>query len=59
MPILLHILTKSDDSVAQAVIAVQSQSVENQIEVVDLTQAEPDYEALVERIFRADSVEVW
>jgi hypothetical protein len=59
MPAILHILTKPDDVLAQAVIAEQQHQGEANVEVVDLTRPAPDYETLVEKIFSADSVEVW
>ena len=59
MPILLHILTQSTDPLADEIIARQKTNSENQIETVDLTQAEADYKKLLEKIFAADSVQVW
>lgn len=57
MPRLLHILTKPDDSFARDVIARQEPNFET--EVVDLTVREPDYDQLLEAVFKADSVQVW
>lgn len=59
MRILLHVLTRADAGLAQKMIAAQKLKIENQVEVVDLTQAEPDYRELLEKIFKADSVQVW
>ena len=59
MPMLLHILTEPTDALAAKIIAKQSGKQENKIEVVDLTQGEPDYKKLLEKIFAADSVQVW
>ncbi len=59
MRILLHVLTRADAELAQKIIAAQKLKIENQVEVVDLTQAEPDYRELLEKIFKADSVQVW
>ena len=56
---LLHIVTHADDTLSREVIARQQQAGENQVEVVDLTSGKPDYNALVEKIFAADSVAVW
>ena len=56
---ILHILTKPDDALARQLIERQKAVAENKIEVVDLTLAEPDYKALLEKIFTADSVESW
>ena len=59
MTIVLHILTKPDDPLAQAVLARQQQQPELRIEVADLTRVEPDYPELLRQIFSADSVQVW
>ena len=59
MRAILHILSQTQDAVAQKIIASQSQDPENKVEVVELTEHEPDYKALLERIFAADSVAVW
>jgi hypothetical protein len=29
------------------------------VEIFDLTQPEPDYQALLDKVFAADSVQVW
>lgn len=59
MRTILHIVTKENDTLAQAVFAQQSASPENRVETVDLTAANPDYKALLGKIFEADSVQVW
>ena len=59
MTTILHILTQSEDALAPGIIAAQTRLPECAVETVDLTQPKPDYEALVEKIFRADSVAVW
>ncbi len=56
---VLHILTRPNDALARELIARQKNIAENKVEVVDLTQPEPDYKALLEKIFAADSVESW
>lgn len=56
---LLHIVTKSDEPLATEIIQCHRQQPDWEVTVVDLTQREPDYEALLERIFAADSVQVW
>ncbi len=56
---VLHILTKPDDALAQTLVSLQENTAAHQVEVVDLTQPKPDYEALLEKIFAADSVESW
>jgi hypothetical protein len=59
MPTLLHILTESNDALASDIVAKQKAHPENKIEIVDLTKGEPDYKNLLEKIFVADSVQVW
>ena len=56
---LLHIVTQPNDSLAKEVIAQQRNKPDNDVEIVDLTVAEPDYKSLLNKIFSADSVEVW
>ncbi len=56
---VLHILTRPDDALARVLIAQQQNAVENKVEEVDLTQPEPDYKALLEKIFAADSIASW
>ena len=59
MRVLLHILTQPDDTLAQQVIAGQRNQPGQEVNVVDLTAAEPDYAKLIQEIFAADSVAVW
>ena len=59
MTTLLHILTAPGDALADEIIAKQKANAKNKIEVVDLTLAETDYKKLLEKIFAADSVQVW
>jgi hypothetical protein len=59
MPLILHILTRPDDTLARELITRQKSAGSNEVEVVDLTVAEPDYKSLLEKIFAADSVESW
>jgi hypothetical protein len=56
---VLHILTQPDDALARELIALQKKIAGNKVEVADLTLPEPDYKALLEKIFTADSVESW
>jgi hypothetical protein len=57
---VLHILTRRDDALAREVIARQRQQGRlDEIEIVDLSEARPDYEELLKKIFAADSVECW
>jgi hypothetical protein len=59
MPAVLHIVTRPNDALAAAVIATQRKREGAQVKVVDLTTPEPDYSALLEAIFAADSISVW
>ena len=59
MRVVLHILTQPDDTLAQEVIARQREQHCQEVKVVDLIAAEPDYARLIQEIFAADSVAVW
>lgn len=59
MRTLLHILTRPQDELAGDTIERQRAFPDTTVEVVDLANRDPDYDALVERIFAAQSVEVW
>jgi DNA-binding NarL/FixJ family response regulator len=56
---VLHILVRSEDPLAAEVIAQQRNQPNCSVGVIDLAMPEPDYAALLEQIFEADSVEVW
>jgi len=58
---VLHILTRKEDDLAGTIIESQraTGSAEFVIETADLTVEKPDYAALLEKIFKADSVSVW
>ena len=58
MRTVLHILTRPEDELTREVIAKQRMLADTKVEVVELTGGEPDYGALIEAIFAADSVEV-
>ncbi len=59
MPRLLHILTEPPDPVVQEILSREKRQPGAEVTVVDLTQPEPDYTALLEEIFAADSIAVW
>ena len=59
MRAILHILTRPEDELTRELIARQRTLAETKVDVVALTADAPDYNALVEKIFAADSVEVW
>jgi len=59
MRALLHILTRPDDRLANTIASLQSEDPQNKIQTLDLTVKEPNYCLLLEKIFKADSVQVW
>jgi hypothetical protein len=59
MPFLLHLLTHAPEPWIEEILARQRELPESRVEVMDLTRPGPDYEALLEKIFQADSVQVW
>ena len=56
---ILHIQSGTTDGRAETLIAAQRTLAELRVEVVDLRTGEPDYDALLDRIFAADSIAVW
>ena len=56
---ILHILTRPDDALAREIAARQRRGADNNVETVDLTEAEPDYKALLKKIFECDSIQTW
>lgn len=56
---VLHILTKPGDNLAEIVIDGQRRLPDHKVEAVDLTAEESDYAALLQKIFSADSIQVW
>ena len=58
MRTILHILTRPTDEVSRALIDQQRLMPEAMVEIADLVPSAPDYDALVEKIFTADSIEV-
>lgn len=59
MPLQLHILTAPPDAFVQQLLDSLPQEPALSLEVMDLSQPEPDYALLVEKIFSADSVATW
>jgi len=59
MRLLLHVLTQPEDGLAAKIIGCQEAQPGCRVGIVDLTAPDPDYEALLEKIFTADSVQVW
>ena len=58
MRTILHILTKAEDDLTRTVIDQQRALPDTSVEVVALA-TDADYSAVVEKIFTADSVQVW
>ena len=56
---LLHIVTKPNDNLARKMLENEQSLPDTKVDVVDLTQRNPDYNQLVEKIFSADSIHVW
>jgi hypothetical protein len=59
MPRLLHILNRPTDEFVETLLRDERNNPANVVEVVDLTAADADYAALVEKVFAADSVATW
>lgn len=59
MRTILHIQSDTTDARAEAVIDLQGRQPDVHLEKFDLRVADPDYAALLDRIFAADSVAVW
>ncbi|HMJ91271.1 MAG TPA: hypothetical protein VK530_15730 [Candidatus Acidoferrum sp.] len=58
MRTILHILTKPADDLTRAIIETQRTLPDTKIEVMAL-DSDPNYDAMVEKIFASDSIEVW
>jgi hypothetical protein len=56
---VLHIITEEAEPLAQAILQRQREQPQCQVEVVDLAQQDPNYHELLEKIFAADSVQMW
>lgn len=59
MRVVLHILTRPADRLAEEIVGRHRQSPDLDVRTFDLTGDNPDYRALLEGIFEADSIEVW
>ncbi len=57
--VVLHVLTCADDGVALEVVQHQQRQGLVTVQVADLASSTPDYAALLEAIFAADTVAVW
>lgn len=58
MRTILHILTRPADEVTRKLMEEQRALPETTVEVTDLAVPAPDYEAVLEKIFAADSIQV-
>lgn len=58
MRTILHILTRPADEVTRALVEHQHALPETTVEVTELVAPVPDYDALLDRIFAADSIQV-
>jgi hypothetical protein len=58
MRTILHILTRPEDELTRELIERQRALPETKVEIVALAQETSNYDALVEKIFAADSIEV-
>ena len=58
MRTILHILTRPADELTNQLAEQQRLLSETKVELADVTGGSVDYDALVQRIFAADSVEV-
>jgi hypothetical protein len=56
---LLHLLVRGENALAAEIIAQQRRLPDHEIAVVDLSHPDCDYEAVLEEVFRADSIQVW
>jgi hypothetical protein len=56
---LLHIVTKPNDVIADLMLKNEQSLPNAKVDVVDLTKKNPAYNELVEKIFTADSIQVW
>ena len=59
MRTILHILTRSEDDLWREMIARQQGMTETKVQIVNLVDVTPDYDELLEKIFAADSIEVF
>ena len=59
MPVLLQITTQAHDPFARAVIEEERKHSEVELRKFDLTESAPNYDRLLEEIFRADAVHIW
>jgi hypothetical protein len=56
---VLVILTRPADALGEKVLELQQSIPDTSVETIDLTVDAPDYARLLDRMFEADSVQVW
>lgn len=56
---ILHILTQPASPAVEQLIRNQRQTADQEVWVLSLNQASPDYQLLLEKVFQADSIECW
>ena len=56
---ILHLRTRPEDKLGEELAAVQRAQPDCEVKVVELTVPAPDYDALLEEVFAADSIQVW
>lgn len=56
---ILHILTQPASPAVEQLIRDQRQTGDQEVWVLSLNQASPDYHLLLEKVFQADSIECW
>jgi hypothetical protein len=59
MRAILHIFDSKARPYDAAVIQEQTKLPESSVELFDLSQPMPDYDALLDKMFSADCVDVW
>ena len=59
MPLILQIVTQTDDHFASAVMEEEQKQAGAEVRKFDLTGSEPDYDRLLEELFKADAIHVW
>jgi hypothetical protein len=56
---LLHIITRPDNQLVHEIVATQKSLPEHQVEIVNLFADTADYDDLLEKIFTAESIQIW
>jgi len=59
MPLILQIVTQTDDHFAIDVMEEEQKQAGAEVRKFDLTASEPDYDRLLEELFKADAIHVW